>query len=364
MSTNSAINSAASLAPTWRWLSAAGVALGFLSSPVVGLATSSFAQTGQSAVERPPPGTADEPVETPIGTEANTPIPEIAAVRPLQRRPASITLKVGTWNLKALRPGETKPPELSPAPKTKKWRHTFGAERRTAQWRNVESGGFGADIVALQGVESVRTVRRLYPVRHYYMIASRQLLMRSTATGVGATVTRSDPPATTAIAVRRRGRSTRVSGLRHFLPPSERQASGEEPIAVTALRLRIHGNILWIASADTAAHCRAEPSATDCKDQMSIFSRFVDWARERLSSQKARLILLGQWPEGIAEQLRKAGFMRQGNLASDVACTPAPSPMQVFASTPNSTKTSELDNAETVKANACATTADLTLQLR
>ena len=315
---------------------------------------------------RPPPSTADAAVEIPIGTEANTPIPEIEAVAPLRQVPASITLKLGTWNLTARKPGEAEPPRLSAPQKKKNWRHTFGAERRTAQWRTLESGGFGADIIALQGVKSVRTVRRLFHARRYHVIASRQLLIPSTAPASGLTVMRGDPPATTAIAYRRR-RGTRVSGFRHFLPPNGRETSDQnlqEPAAITALRLRIYGNNVWIASADVAAACRGELSARECPRQTSIFSDFVDWARDSLASQAARLILLGQWPDVIAEQLQKAGLHRQASLANNVACAPTPSPMQVFASAPNTTRTSELENAETTKANACATTADLTMKLR
>ncbi len=333
------------------------------------LAAPVLAQAEQTPIRRPAPN-AIEPPEIPIGTEANTPIPEIAAVAPQRSIPASITFKVGTWNLVARKPGETEPPPLSAAPKKKNWRHTFGAERRTAQWRTLQSGGFGADIIALQGVKGVRTVRRLFPARHYHVLASRQLLSRSTAPASGLTVVRDAPPATTAIAYRRR-RGIRMSGFRHFLPPAEHETStgqAPEPAAITALRLRIYGHVLWIASADTHADCRRQSatdnSAKDCQWQMSIFNDFVDWARDRLSSRKGRLILLGQWPGAIAARLEKAGFQREGSLANDVACTPAPSPMQVFASPITTTRTSELDNAKTSKSNACAATADLTMNLR
>ena len=202
-------------------------------SVAAALAQPGFAQTQQAPAPRP------EPVEIPIGTEANAPIDEITdlTLLPKQRLPASLKLKIGTWNLAARKPGETAIAPQKPETPKKNWRHTFGAERTTAQWRELDKGGFGADIIALQGVKSMRTVSRLFNARRYHIIASRQLLARSTVNSSGIAVFRADAPATTAVAFRRR-RGVRIAGFRHFLPRHVKQ--GVEPVAITAFRLRIY----------------------------------------------------------------------------------------------------------------------------
>ncbi len=282
-------------------------------------------------------------------------------LQPRQRLPASLTLKIGTWNLAARKPGETAIAPQKPETPKKNWRHTFGAERTTAQWRKLDKGGFGADIIALQGVKSVRTVSRLFNARRYHIIASRQLLARSTVNSGGIAVLRADAPATTAVAFRRR-RGVRIAGFRHFLPRHVKQ--GVEPPAITAFRLRIYRKMLWVASADTPSGCLVDTSPEACQHQVAIFNDFVTWAGQQISKQHAWLILLGQWPNSITASLNQAGFEVRDSIANDIACTPAPSSMRIFSPPADGAGQAKLDNAATAKSNPCAATADLTMKLR
>ena len=260
-----------------------------------------------------------------------------------------------------MKPGELSAGQQKPEKPRKRWRHTFGAERTTAQWRDFAKGGLAVDIVALQGVKNVRTVSRLFNARRYHIITSRQLLARSTVNSTGLAALRADAPATTALAFRRR-RGVRISGFRHFLPRTIMQ--GAEPPAITAFRLRIYRRMLWVASADTPAICATEPKAAICQHQATILYNFGKWVGDRLSKRGIPLLLLGQWPDTIADRLGAAGYEAQASIVNGVACTPRPSPMRLFAPAAGTTRLTSLSNAAVPKSKPCAATADLTLALR
>ncbi len=320
-----------------------------------GHASASVAQTLETLAARP------DPVETPIGTEANTPIPEMPETAPRRRLPSSISFKVATWNLAALRPGKNQSAQQEFEKPRKVWRHTFGAERTTAPWRDFAKSGLAADLVALQGVKSIRTVSRLFNARRYHIITSRQLLARSTVNSSGLAALRADAPATTALAFRRR-RGVRISGFRHFLPRTIRR--GAEPPAITAFRLRIYRRMLWVASADVPGICAKAPKRAICQHQATILYNFNKWIRERLSKRKVPLLLLGQWPESIAEKLKEVGYEAQTSLRTNPACSPQPSPMRLYGPAPNTSEVSRLANPDVPTSTPCAAIADLTFALR
>lgn len=307
------------------------------------------------------PVTQPEPVEIPIGTEANTPIAPISNVVPRRLGPESIRLTIGTWHLGALKPGEKPKPRKQRTAPTKSWRHTFGAERTTAQWRKLDTGGFDADIIALQGVENVRTASQLFTARRYRIVTSRQLLARSDVDSSGFAVFRADAPATTAVAFRRR-RAVRVAGFRHFLPKTSDPEL--EPPAITALRLRIYRKMLWVASADRPSACRDDAAAEACRRHDDVVNAFVAWSGQNIAKPDTWLLLMGQWPDGVVKGLDLAGLKERHTIAADVACTPAPSPMRLFGPASEEAGASELANAATAEANPCAATAELTLKLR
>ena len=318
-------------------------------------APSSMAQVQDVPVSRP------NPVEIPIGTEASVAIPELPETVPRPRFPQSIKFRVGTWNLSALKPGERSAGPVEPTKPRRRWRHTFGAERTTAQWRDFAKSGLAVDLVALQGVKNLRTASRLFNARRYHIVTSRQLLARSQVNSSGLAALRADAPATTALAFRRR-RGVRISGFRHFLPRTI--LPGVEPPAITAFRLRIYRKSLWVASADTPGICATEPKAAICQHQSTILYNFNKWVRERLSIRKVPVLLLGQWPDAITEKLGEAGYAPQASIGNSVTCTPRPSPMRLFGPASSASGASKLSIAGVPKAHPCAATAELTFALR
>jgi len=322
---------------------------------LLGLGTEFTVQAQETPLSRP------DPVEIPIGTEARAPIPELPTTTSRRLPPKSIILKFGTWNLTATKPGELDAAQQKPEKPKKKWRNTFGSERTTAHWRSFAKGGLAVDLVALQGVKNIRTASRLFNARRFHIVTSRQLLARSTANSTGFAVFRADAPATTALAFRRR-RGVRVWGFRHFLPRTIRQ--GAEPPAITAFRLRIYRKTLWVASADTPTKCTTDRSAAICQNQATILNNFVTWVGKQLAKRKTPLLLLGRWPDTIAEKLKEVGYEVHATIGNTVTCTPKPSPSRLFGPVARTSDAATMANANVPKSNPCAATADLTLNLQ
>lgn len=139
-------------------------------------------------------------------------------------------------------------PDLMPPPAPvvrPAWRTSFGSERQTApapkpSARDQLAASLeGADVVLIQGVGSVRPLRRLFPPRHWRLIVSRSAAAKSVAQAP-------EPIAMTAIAVKARPElrvTARAFALRHFPSPSpvaeaaavaEPAEAAEAPTADTA----------------------------------------------------------------------------------------------------------------------------------
>ena len=244
------------------------------------------------------------------------------------RIPEVVELKVAVWDLASRPPS----PDGQPAPATTPtqprvtWRHTFGAERRTATWRQLAQAGFEADVIALQGVSGMRAARRLFPVRRYRAIVSQQLLAPSAGIGAGSygiPVFRDDAPATTAMVLRKR-RGVRPAGFKHFLPrptrPNASEAAAGTPptVAILAVRLRAYHRSVWIASIDSGT-CREE-KAPPCAAWLDLRTRFIDWAR-RAVDEKSALLLAGRWPDFLISSMPD-GWIRQHYPARATPCKP------------------------------------------
>lgn len=319
------------------------------------LAPAAMAQSAPEPTERP------DPTEIPIGTEAGAlterPL-ELVRRRPL---PTSMSFRIATWNLTAKRPGEITTGKNEITKRPKQWRHTFGAERKTAQWRSLGRRDFSADIIALQGVGGRRTVAHLFNARRYHIIVSRQLLARSAATGTGFSIFREDAPPTTALVYRRR-RGVRIAGFRHFMPKPVSQPQQETP-AITAIRLRVYRKVVWVASADIPADCPADMSGEQCQAHQTIIDAFVTWAGKHVTRQKAPLLLMGRWPDAVITKLSEAGLPLRRRLSASNACSPAPSDVLLVSAPSVSDDAAVLANPEVVKSNDCVSTVELTINL-
>ena len=321
------------------------------------MAPAALGQTVPQPLER------SDPIEIPIGTEANASIEQPQALAPRRPLPTSADFRIATWNLKAKTPGETAVVKEKPKAPVKQWRHTFGAERKTADWRKLDKGDLGADIIALQGVTGRRTISRMFNARHFHVVLSRQLLEQWTTSRGAFAVYRDNAPPTTAL-VYRRQRGVRIAGFRHFLPKSAKQQQGREPAAITAFRLRIYRKLLWVASADIPTNCAADMSDDNCRPHKQVLGDFVDWAAKQVIRQKAPLLLLGRWPNAVKEKFSEIGLPLLVSATNNVECTPAPSAIQVMAPTSIKVDAVQLANPGTAKEKPCVSTAELTLRLK
>jgi hypothetical protein len=302
--------------------------------------------------------------ETRIGAEAFAEEPIMPALTtPQFFGPAQLTFTIATWHLRA-HTGSGQPER--PVEPVTKWRHTFGAERRTARWREIEAAGFAADIVGLQGVKRATDAQRLFRARTHHVVVSRQLLARSAARATGLAVFRDDAPETTALAYRRQ-RGVTLAGFRHFLPAKRRSngsSNAREAPAVTVFRLRVYGKLVWIASMDLGDECSEDEKAV-CLQAARIFRDFTDWAGG-LSEGTAPIVMLGRWPGKLRAVLEKAGFTVVAQAATTRGkCVPKPS--GILLASPASSRATRVElQTRTMpdRGNACAHIGALTLHLR
>ncbi|MBU2531872.1 MAG: hypothetical protein KKB37_03980 [Alphaproteobacteria bacterium] len=341
---------------------------------------SPYASQAAPAVPRPgapsEPAQTPEPVpaETPIGTESLTLMQPLELNEPSERGPETLTLKIATWHIDAEKLSTDGPKAPSPevtatkvepeAEPQKIWRHTFGSERKSAPWRRRAPAGFEADIIALQGVTDVRTVRGMFNARKYHLVASRQLLRRNAANPSGAAVIRENATPTTAVVFRRR-RGIRPAGYRHFLPPAETRASaGAEPAAITAIRIAIYERMLWIASLDAPAECTTKTAGLACRPLRPMLAEFSEWAAG-LSRGRNMLLLLGQWPAMLTANLPDSGpdAVQSAAIDTGARCAPRPSQAVLVVFGDPALPAGPFAHGRPAKGNACAGTAELTLKL-
>ncbi len=319
------------------------------------------AAAGQTHHDRRAPTADTLPLgELPIGAEAFAPEPEADEASHNTRPPIpeSLSFKVASWNWAAARPGE-KPANVAAFDNTpkKEWRHTFGAERRTARWRQIPGLGFEADIIALQGIERLTDVRRLFKARAFHVVTSRQLLARSSTNSGGLATFRTDAPPTTAIVFRRR-RGVRIAGFRHFLPPAGRQ----EAPAITVMRLRIYGRPLYVASVDLPQDCEPDQPSERCSGAAEVASAFANWAAN-LRPSEAGILIFGQWHEAFAGTIRNKDFALVQTAPATQVCTPEPAGLAAALRGAKLRYAIKFDDARTAAKNACINVAEMTVRL-
>lgn len=200
-------------------------------------------------------------------------------------------LRIASWNLAdAATAGVVAREE----PVKRRWRNTFGAERRIAAKPKFSGDRLKADVVLLQGVRSVREVRQIFPARGWKLILSRQVLELGDGRLNQATTVDGEM-AITAVAVRYQLR-LRVTALEHLsgldgitevaadsngfgVEVDAADAPGDDPDPMTiqppataeggedageqfpdgvALRLTYSGFVIWVVSAELPSRCRTE----------------------------------------------------------------------------------------------------------
>ncbi len=156
------------------------------------------------------------------------------------------------------------------------WRTSFGSERRSEPSRTRPESAVDADIVLLQGVRDVRTLRLWFPAKSWKLVVSRQMLMsedpldRWARDGIA-------PVPTTAVAVRYQP-GLRVTAQDHLLDLANlgQAIDGTPGAAATAVRVLIDGRETWAISVLLPRQCVSEPDAA-CPAR----DRLMAWHTER-----------------------------------------------------------------------------------
>ena len=135
----------------------------------------------------------------------------------------------------------------SPASQKPSWRTSFGSERETEQQTADSVPGLDADVVLLQNVTNLKTVRHAFPARMWKLIVSRQMVLTGDPVDPRSYKAVSNEPAT-AVAVRYQA-GMRIAGQEHlFSAVNDASLLGSgRLIAGTAVRLNIGGRFVWIA---------------------------------------------------------------------------------------------------------------------
>lgn len=150
-------------------------------------------------------------------------------------------------------PGAIVRKDTDPAPR---WRTSFGSERRSEPARSQPATGVDADIVLLQGVTDVPTLRRWFPAGQWRLVVSRQLIARPAD---GATSAPAAAVPSTAIAVRLR-RGLRITAQTHLteLADALGQGPASPTAAGTAVRVMIDNRETWAVSVHLPDECAAD----------------------------------------------------------------------------------------------------------
>lgn len=164
---------------------------------------------------------------------------------------AAVALRLASWNIAGIAPQE----KAVEAPA--RWRHTFGAERTSLAPVARDPVKAEADVIALQGVASVRQARSLFPARAYHVVVSRQMLLEDRGAPPAANA---EPTLKTAIVVRRRA-DLRIVAQEHLLrlgAAPDGMTSGPAGVAGTAVKIALPGQgSLWLLSVDLSPACDA-----------------------------------------------------------------------------------------------------------
>lgn len=228
----------------------------------------------------PPPRAREPglPPQAPHGGEAtgNTEAADSDASEPAPAAAPFGPLRIASWHLEDAKAAGAL--NMLPDP-DRAWRHTFGAERRTAPANTFDAETLEADVVLMQGVRRISDARILFPARDWRLIVSRQMLSPVLKPRAANRFLLDEVvpgrPATTAIAVRFK-RGLRIAGQAHITDvvvpveaPADSRAPRETPAAL-AVRLLVDRKPLWVVSADLGAAC--PEGSTPCAAMNAILA--------------------------------------------------------------------------------------------
>jgi hypothetical protein len=163
-------------------------------------------------------------------------------------------------------------------PDPPKWRTSFGSERRSEPEKPKSSSSVDADIVLLQGVTDVPTLRRWFPAGQWRLVVSRQIYAAASSDEPTSSAADRAPVPTTAVAVRLR-RGLRVTGQDHLLELADALGKGPSDVtaAGTAVRILLDGRQTWALSVLLPENC-----GDDCPGRVALERWHQDREREEV----------------------------------------------------------------------------------
>ena len=182
------------------------------------------------------------------------------------------SLQIATWDVSQAEKSIFKRSRKS---KKRSWRHTFGAERADRKSSRVGWFNLDVDVVLLQGVRSVRALKRVFPARTWRLILSRDYTKYAPALSrlpadlrlydIAATE-RTASHAMTAVAIRYQ-RRLRVRGVHHIAVPEKSTADEQSDKRAdlpsgTAVRINHYGTTYWLLSLAGIQGCQGHTQ--DC----------------------------------------------------------------------------------------------------
>ncbi len=183
------------------------------------------------------------------------------------------------------------------------WRTTFGSERRSEVIDPREKIDLGADIVLLQGVTNMRSLRRRFPPKSWRLVVSRQLLLIDDPLSIETRDGIAEVP-TTAVAVRYQT-GVRITGQDHLLALAKPQSSepGRPHAAGTAVRIQTGGQSMWVLSLDLPDACLSDNAV--CPQSSVVES----WKSDR-SGSAGKIVLGGRFAtkSAVEDACRRMGL--------------------------------------------------------
>lgn len=217
-------------------------------------------------------------------------------------------LRIASWNLQdAVTAGAIERAE----PKERRWRNTFGAERRIEEDTTFDGRKLKSDVVLLQGVRSIREVRKMFPARDWKLILSRQILQAGDGRINRDSSVGGDVLSTTAVAVRYQ-RFLRVTAVDHLLDLSGEatEAGKKRTPAGLAVRLVNDGQVFWAVSAVLPSGCSGGAGGCEERDKLA------EWLEAQRAAGFA-VVLGGRLDEALAPTGAARGTCTSQGILAD-----------------------------------------------
>jgi len=256
--------------------------------------------------------------------------------------PGRRAITLAGWTFDAPGAPET-PPETPKENAGRTWRTSFGAER-VARAGSDTKAGFSADVVAITGLTDFKALRRQFPARDHFVMASPQAMTAALNSGRSPDA---PPRPATAIVLRRAaglraGRRVQIFARARLRNPDLAALSSDLETATTSVPLPFAVMLsrgrtrFWLVAANFGAACAAHQ---DICDQVRM--ELTRWARAQLDRGTRVVMVASGRSDAPFEAQHRVGAGAWG-LSRDSGCEVPDLSLTVFdprAATQNPTLT-------------------------